>query len=121
MFNKLGPISTAEFNIFTQKINWIFLQRLLTRSRTISFSHDVSHAGFVANKSRQVHRLARIILRKGLHLTAMPLRSFLRVEPHRPMPRGAELPVRLERERNLRRVAQARDQASSTKKEIRPP
>lgn len=55
----------------------------------------MGHTSFIADESSQMHWFARVIFWERLHLSTMTARSLLGVEPHRPMTRRRELPVRL--------------------------
>merc|ERR1712045_505060 len=64
------------------------------RSGTVGLTHDVSHTGLVAQKAGQVNGLRRVILGKGLDLTAVTGRTLLGIESHGPMTGCRKLTVR---------------------------
>ena len=74
----------------------------LTWSGSVGFTQHVAHARLVPYESGQVDGFLGIVLRERLHLSAVPLRPLLWVEPHRSMARCAELAVRLNERRDGR-------------------
>lgn len=72
--------------------------RLLTWTWTISFTNDVGHTGFVANKGSQMDWLGCIILWERLDLSTVSCCPLFRVESHWSMARCRKFTMRLEKE-----------------------
>ena len=66
------------------------------RTRTFDLTDNVGHTSFEAQEGRQVAGLLSIVLREGLHLTAMTLGTLLGIESHGAMTRRRKFSVRLE-------------------------
>ena len=76
-----------------------FHQPSLTEPRPVHFPHNVCHASFVAQESRQVDWFAGIILRPCLHLPSVATASLMGEEAQVAMPGSRELAVGLRRGR----------------------
>lgn len=68
---------------------------LLTWAGSVCFTHNVGHSCLKSHESRQVARLARVILWETSHFALPASTSLAWQEPQRPVTRGAKLPVRL--------------------------
>ena len=61
----------------------------------VDITHDVCHAGLVADEGRQVHGLGGVVLGEGFALASMAARALLGQEAKRAMSRMLELTVTL--------------------------
>lgn len=61
----------------------------------MNLSQCVGHAGLISQEGCEVDGMTRIVFGPRMNLPPVPLASLVGQKPHVSMPRGMELPVRL--------------------------
>lgn len=99
----LAGLSIIDFSKYCKRLKLLIIKeitsinkaKILTGTRTISFTDNVSHACFVGDEACQMDWLRWIVFWESLYLSAMALGSLLWVEGHRAMTRCREFTMRL--------------------------